>query len=53
MQYIYDTGFSDYRAGYSAAATMIYFAVVLIISVLWYLARVRTRKERTRDHESP
>lgn len=43
MQYIYDTGFSDYRAGYSAAATMIYFAVVLLISVVWYLARVRTR----------
>jgi multiple sugar transport system permease protein len=25
IQYIFDTGFSNYRGGYAAAATMVYF----------------------------
>ncbi|NNG40930.1 sugar ABC transporter permease [Flexivirga sp. ID2601S] len=45
MEFIYDTGFSDYRAGYAAAATMVYFAIVLVVSVVWFLLRRQSNKE--------
>ncbi|AKU17546.1 carbohydrate ABC transporter permease [Luteipulveratus mongoliensis] len=44
MEFIYDVGFSDYRAGYAAAATMVYFAVVLIVSIIWYALQRYSRK---------
>ncbi|MCW2701634.1 MAG: sugar transporter permease [Blastococcus sp.] len=42
IQYIFDTGFSAYRGGYAAAATMVYFVVLVVISAGWFLARRRS-----------
>ena len=41
IEYIYDTGFTSYRGGYGAAATLIYFAVIVAISAAWYGLRRR------------
>jgi multiple sugar transport system permease protein len=41
IEYIYDTGFTAYRGGYAAAATMVYFVVLVAVSVLWLLLRRR------------
>jgi multiple sugar transport system permease protein len=41
IQYIFDTGFTAYRGGYAAAATMVYFVVLVLISAAWFLARRR------------
>ena len=42
IEYIYDTGFTAYRGGYAAAATMVYFVVLVAVSVVWVLARRRS-----------
>src|SRR3954470_10600412 len=42
IQYIYDTGFTSYRGGYAAAATMVYFVVLVLISAGWFLVRRRS-----------
>ncbi len=39
IEYIYDTGFTSYRGGYAAAATMVYFVLLVLISVAWLLFR--------------
>jgi multiple sugar transport system permease protein len=41
IQYIYDTGFTSYRGGYAAAATMVYFVILVAISAAWALLRNR------------
>ncbi len=41
IEYIYDTGFTAYRGGYAAAATMIYFVILVLVSVGWLLVRNR------------
>jgi multiple sugar transport system permease protein len=41
IQYIFDTGFTSYRGGYAAAATMIYFVILVLISATWALLRKR------------
>jgi multiple sugar transport system permease protein len=41
IQYLFDTGFTSYRGGYAAAATMVYFVVLVSVSVLWLLLRRR------------
>jgi multiple sugar transport system permease protein len=41
IQYIFDTGFSAYRGGYAAAATMVYFVVLVLVSAGWFLVRRR------------
>jgi multiple sugar transport system permease protein len=41
IQYIFDTGFSNYRGGYAAAATMVYFLVLVLVSVVWFFIRRR------------
>jgi multiple sugar transport system permease protein len=41
IEYIFDTGFTSYRGGYAAAATMVYFAVLVVISAGWALLRRR------------
>jgi multiple sugar transport system permease protein len=41
IQYIYDTGFTSYRGGYAAAATMVYFVTLVLVSVAWLLLRRR------------
>jgi len=42
IEYIYDTGFTAYRGGYAAAATMVYFVVLVAVSVAWLLLRRRS-----------
>jgi multiple sugar transport system permease protein len=42
IQYIFDTGFGAYRGGYAAAATMVYFVVLVFISAAWFLVRRRS-----------
>jgi multiple sugar transport system permease protein len=42
IEYIYDTGFTSYRGGYAAAATMVYFVVLVAVSVAWLLLRRRS-----------
>jgi multiple sugar transport system permease protein len=39
IEYIYDTGFTSYRGGYAAAATMVYFVVLVLVAATWALAR--------------
>ncbi|CAA9365613.1 MAG: ABC transporter, permease protein 1 (cluster 1, maltose/g3p/polyamine/iron) [uncultured Nocardioidaceae bacterium] len=41
IQYIFDTGFTSYRGGYAAAATMVYFVILVLVSVTWLLLRRR------------
>jgi multiple sugar transport system permease protein len=41
IEYIYDTGFTAYRGGYAAAATMVYFVILVLVSVGWLLVRNR------------
>jgi multiple sugar transport system permease protein len=41
IMYIYDTGFTSYRGGYAAAATMVYFALLVGVSTTWLLLRRR------------
>jgi multiple sugar transport system permease protein len=45
IQYIYDTGFTSYRGGYGAAATMVYFLTLVLVSAAWALLR-RHRQAR-------
>lgn len=41
IEYIYDTGFTSYRGGYGAAATMVYFVLIVAVSAAWYALRRR------------
>ena len=47
IEYIYDTGFTSYRGGYAAAATMIYFVTLVIISAGWALISRRRNQTAT------
>jgi multiple sugar transport system permease protein len=42
IEYIFDTGFTSYRGGYAAAATMVYFVVLVVIAAGWALIRRRS-----------
>ena len=45
LEYIFDTGFTDYRAGYADAASLVYLVVILAVSALWLAAgRIAGRK---------
>ena len=44
LQYVYDEGFTNFRVGYAAAVSMLFFLVVLAVSAVWF-ALVR-RQER-------
>jgi multiple sugar transport system permease protein len=43
LQYVYDVGFTNYRTGYAAAASTLFFVVVLAISTVWL---VLTRRQQ-------
>jgi multiple sugar transport system permease protein len=47
IQYIYDTGFTSYRGGYAAAATMVYFVLLVMVSAVWFLLRRRNATPAT------
>jgi multiple sugar transport system permease protein len=42
LQYVFDVGFTDYRSGYAAAASTLFFLVVLAVSAVWLFL---TRRE--------
>jgi multiple sugar transport system permease protein len=44
IEYIFDTGFTAYRGGYAAAATMVYFVMLVLVAAGWALLR-RGRRE--------
>ena len=45
LEYVYDTGFTDFRTGYAAAASMLYFLVILAVSLVWlFVNRSQRRK---------
>ena len=45
LQYVYDMGFTDLRTGYAAAASTVFFVLVLAISTVWV---VLTRRQEQR-----
>ncbi|QPL05060.1 MULTISPECIES: carbohydrate ABC transporter permease [Actinomyces] len=48
LQYIYDTGFTNYRMGYASAMSYIFFAVIIVITVAFQLL-TRTRKDKSNE----
>jgi len=45
LQYIYDNGFTDMRIGYAAAASTLFFIVVLAVSAVWLVITRRQNEE--------
>lgn len=41
LEYVYDTGFTNYRLGYAAAISYVFFALIVVISLAqaWFLSR--------------
>jgi multiple sugar transport system permease protein len=37
LEYVYDIGFTDFRTGYAAAASTLFFILVLAVSGVWVL----------------
>lgn len=48
LQYIYDTGFTNYRMGYASAMSYIFFVVIIVITVGFQLL---TRAPRGKNNE--
>ena len=48
LQYIYDTGFTNYRMGYASAMSYIFFAVIILVTVAPRLL-ARTRKDTSNE----
>jgi len=44
LEYIYDIGFTDYRVGYGAAASTVYFVLLLIVSAIWFIQTRRAER---------
>ncbi|MEU7907210.1 sugar ABC transporter permease [Actinoplanes sp. NPDC049118] len=44
LQYVYDEGFTNFRVGYAAAVSMLFFLVVLAVSAVWF-ALVRRQEK--------
>jgi multiple sugar transport system permease protein len=36
LEYVYDEGFTNFRTGYAAAVSMLFFLVVLAVSAIWF-----------------
>ena len=45
LQYVYDAGFTNFRIGYAAAVSMLFFLVVLAVSAVWFALVRRQEKE--------
>jgi multiple sugar transport system permease protein len=45
LQYIYDMGFTNFRIGYAAAISTLFFIVVLIVSAIWFAIVRRQESE--------
>ena len=46
IQYIYDQGFSGYRVGYASAVSYIFFAMIVVVSLIQVAITNRSAKER-------
>jgi multiple sugar transport system permease protein len=44
LEYVYDLGFTDFRTGYAAAASTLYFVIILAASLAWFLIDRRQLK---------
>ncbi|MEV7973631.1 sugar ABC transporter permease [Cellulomonas sp. NPDC089187] len=44
LQYIYDTGFTGYRMGYASAMSYIFFALIIVVTVVFQLFTTRRRE---------
>ena len=44
LEYIYDIGFTDFRVGYGAAASTVYFVLLLLASAVWFAQTRRLEK---------
>ncbi len=45
LQYVFDVGFTDFRTGYAAAASTLFFLVVLAVSTVWLVMTRRQEPE--------
>ena len=45
LQYVYDQGFTNFRVGYAAALSMLFFVIVLAVSAVWFAIVRRQEKE--------
>jgi multiple sugar transport system permease protein len=45
LQYVFDVGFTDFRTGYAAAASTLFFVVVLAVSAVWLVMTRRQEPE--------
>lgn len=45
LEYIYDIGFTDYRVGYGAAASTLFFILVLAVSAVWLVMTRRQERQ--------
>jgi multiple sugar transport system permease protein len=45
LELIYDEGFTNFRTGYAAAMSMLFFVVVLVVSAVWFTIVRRQEKE--------
>ena len=45
LQYVYDEGFTNFRVGYAAAVSTLFFLVVLAVSAVWFTLVRRQEKE--------
>ncbi len=44
LQYIYDTGFTGYRMGYASAMSYIFFALIIVVTLVFQLVTTRRRE---------
>ncbi|MEU2358906.1 sugar ABC transporter permease [Streptomyces misionensis] len=44
LEYIYDTGFTDYRAGYASTVAVVFVLIVLAVSLAWVALNRRNGK---------
>ena len=45
LEYVYDEAFTNFRVGYAAAVSMLFFLVVLMVSAIWFALVRRQEKE--------
>ncbi|MEN3358721.1 MAG: multiple sugar transport system permease protein [Mycobacteriales bacterium] len=45
LQLVYDEGFTNFRTGYAAAISMLFFLVVLVVSAAWFTLVRRQERE--------
>ncbi|HWL99367.1 MAG TPA: sugar ABC transporter permease [Nocardioidaceae bacterium] len=46
IQYIYESGFTNYRIGYASAVSYMFFAVIVVVSILQFKLFARRQEQR-------